>query len=218
MNMEIVILGIRGMGVDIADAIEAQAREGRPVRVMGFLDDDPGAQGTTVGGYPVLGRLADVNRFPCALFVNGIGSPTSYRNKASITEAAGLPEERWATVIHPTAVVSPRAKVGAGAVLLAHVCVCAGARVGRHVMVLPNSVISHDTVVHDHVSIASGVCIAGRCDVGASCYLGSNSSIRQDSRIGERALIGMGAVVVGDVPPDSVYLGNPARPHVSTGQ
>jgi len=40
---------------------------------------------------------------------------------------------------------------------------------------------------------------------------GPGCAIRQDVRIGRGSLIGMGAVVVKDVVPDSVIIGNPGR-------
>jgi sugar O-acyltransferase (sialic acid O-acetyltransferase NeuD family) len=209
---DIIILGIKGMGLDIVDTVEAMAAAGRDVRVLGFLDDDPAVQGTFVGGYPVLGRLEDAPRFEGAQFINGVGSPASYRRKPAIVSATGLAEDGcWAVVVHPTSVVSSRAMLGAGTAILSLCNIAADARVGRHVMVLPHSTVSHETVVQDFVTIASGVCIAGRCEIGMGAYLGSNCGIREGIRIGARALVGMGAVVVRDVPDDVTVLGNPAR-------
>lgn len=211
---DIIILGIKGMGVDIVDAVEAMASTGSAVRVLGFLDDDVSVRGTEVAGYPVLGSLADAGKFPGACFVNGIGNPTSYQQKPEFVAATGIDDEsRWATIIHPRSVVSPRASVGVGTTVLAMCSIMSDVTVGRHVIVLPTSVISHETVVHDHATIASGVCIAGRCDIGAGAYLGSNCCIRQGVRVGKRALVGMGAVVVADVPDGATVIGNPAKPH-----
>ena len=45
---------------------------------------------------------------------------------------------------------------------------------------------------------------------GAS--IGANSTIICGVTIGERAMVGAGAVVTKDVPPDTLVVGNPARP------
>ncbi|MBX7210626.1 MAG: NeuD/PglB/VioB family sugar acetyltransferase [Verrucomicrobiaceae bacterium] len=209
---EIIIIGCNGNCVDIAEAVEALAAHGGAVKVAGFLDDADGMQGAEVAGYPVLGRIADAAKFAGAGFVNGIGSPKSYRFKADIIARAGVPVERWATVIHPTAVVSRHARIGRGTVLLANVSVGAGARIGDHCMVLQNSVISHDSTIGDCSALATGVCVSGGCAIGENCYIGGNVSIRDGVRIAPGSLIGIGAVVVKDVAAVCVAFGNPARP------
>ncbi len=200
----IIILGTNGNCIDIAETVAAS----------GFLDDAPELQGKSVAGLPVLGKIADAAKFKDAKFVNGIGSPRSYRKKPDIIANLGLSADRWATVIHPTAVVSPSAKIGAGTVLLANVSVGANVTIGRHVMVLQNTVISHDSVVGDFTAIATGVCISGACQIGTNCYLGSGSTLRDGVRVGDRALIGIGSNVVADVPAEAVVMGNPAKPRV----
>lgn len=204
------------MSRDIADTIECLAAQGRPLRVRGFLDDDPATHGTQVGTHPVLGRLADAARHPDCLFVNGIGTSRNRHIKPGIIAAAAVPPGRWLTVIHPAASVALSARVGAGTVLLANVTVCADAVVGEHVMVLPNSVISHHTVVEDYATIASGVCVSGRCVIRRGSYLGSNCSIREDTEIGEGALVAMAAVVTRNVAPGVTVIGCPARPQANT--
>ena len=48
--------------------------------------------------------------------------------------------------------------------------------------------------------------------IGKDCWIGANATILPGVTIGDRSIIGAGAVVTKDVPPDSVYVGNPARP------
>lgn len=209
---EIIIIGCNGNCVDIAEAVEALATKGEAVKVVGFLDDADAVQGSSVAGYPVLGRIADASKFAGSSFVNGIGSPKSYRFKADIIAKAGIPDDRWATIIHPTAVVSRHASIGCGTVLLANVSVGAGARIGRHCIVLQNSVISHDSIVGDYSALATGVCVSGGCTIGDNCYVGGNVSIRDGITIAPGSLIGIGSVVVKSITPSCVAFGNPARP------
>ena len=208
---KIIILGVSGNCIEIAETIELLAAQGASMEVWGFLDDHSSAPGGTVAGYPVLGPISDAANFLDARFVNGIGSPRSFRSKPKIMARAGIPEERWANIVHPAANVSPRARLGNGNVLMANVFVGTNARVGNHVIVLPNSVISHDAEVGDFTAIASGVCISGACRIGENCYIGTNCAIRDGVHIGRGALIGMGAVVTADVPAGAVVAGNPAR-------
>jgi sugar O-acyltransferase (sialic acid O-acetyltransferase NeuD family) len=208
---EIIIIGCNGNCVDIAETIEILAARGDAVKLIGFLDDADPAQGMTVAGYPVLGRIADASHFPKASFVNGIGSPKSYRVKPDIIARINAGPERWATIIHPTAVVSRHSRIGSGTALLANVSIGAGAVIGSHCIILQNTVVSHDSVVGDFGALATGVCVSGGCTIGENCYVGSNVSIREGVRIAPGALIGIGAVVVTDLSENCVAYGNPAR-------
>jgi sugar O-acyltransferase (sialic acid O-acetyltransferase NeuD family) len=214
MSMEeVIILGVNGNCIDIAEAVEISARPDQPQKVLGFLDDNRSLHGAFVAGYPVLGGLSEAARFANAVFVNGIGSPRSFRSRSEIIARTEVSSARWATVVHPRASVSPRATIGRGCVLLAGASVGARAVLGNHVTVLQNSIISHDSAIHDFTAIATGVCVSGNCVVGRNCYLGCNCSVRDGVHVGDFAMVGMGAAVVANVAAGAVVMGVPARGH-----
>ncbi len=199
-----------GNCIDILDAVRA-AQATVPYEVIGFLDDAVDLIGTAQNGVPVLGPLAALRDLPDVWVVSGIGSPRSYRNKRAFIDGLGLETERYATIIHPRATVSPSARIDVGSVILANCTICANVRIGKQVMMLPNCVLGHDTVVGDYSIFAAGVTVSGNVDIGASCYLGSGAAIRDGVRIGAESLLGMGAVLVGDCSSAAVMAGNPAR-------
>ena len=47
--------------------------------------------------------------------------------------------------------------------------------------------------------------------IGSRCWIGGQATICPGVTIGDRAVIGAGAVVVKDIPPDSLAVGNPAK-------
>jgi sugar O-acyltransferase (sialic acid O-acetyltransferase NeuD family) len=210
---EIIILGISGTSIDVLDTIhEINARSASiRYRCIGFLDDNPEVWGQQIVGLPVLGSLADATRYAGAEFVNGIGSDTSFWAKEEIVARTQIPVDRFASIIHPTASISRMSELGRGTVVLQNVTIASRARVGNHVMILPNSIVSHDAIIEDYATLAGGVCLSGGVVLEHSCYIGSNSSIIGSTRIGAHALVGMGSVVLHDVSPDSVVVGNPAR-------
>jgi sugar O-acyltransferase (sialic acid O-acetyltransferase NeuD family) len=212
VNRPLIVLGAVGNGLDIIEAVEACRGDASSFALMGCLDDDPALQGRTVHGVPVLGPLREAAQHPDAWFVNGIGSERNYRQKRALMQGLGIPAERFASVIHPTATVGSSAVVGRGVVLLANVSLAANVRVGDHVMMLQNCVVGHDTVVEDGCTFAAAVTVSGRVRIGQDCYLGAGCTIRNGVSIGPQALVGMGAVVLQDVPPATTVAGNPARP------
>ena len=91
-------------------------------------------------------------------------------------------------------------------------CVTTSAvRIGRHVVVMPQVVLTHDDDVRDGVTFGSGVRLGGGVVVERGAYLGAGSLVREYVRIGAWSLVGMGAVVLDDVPPAEAWIGMPAR-------
>jgi sugar O-acyltransferase (sialic acid O-acetyltransferase NeuD family) len=209
--VKIVILGAGGTGVDVVDLLGDLGQPGPGYDCVGFLDDAVEKHGTTVAGLPVLGSLKTARETRGVMFVNALGSPTTYRRIPGVLEQLGLPVERYVTLIHPSAVVSRQATLGPGCVVYPHVTIAACARLGRFVTVLSQAVINHHAVLGDHVIVASHASISGGVHIGSSCYIGAACSIREGVSVGAGAMVGMGSVVLHDVRESSVVAGNPAE-------
>jgi sugar O-acyltransferase (sialic acid O-acetyltransferase NeuD family) len=213
MTTKIHIQGTAGNCIDILEAIEDinRSRRRRKYNCVGFLDDDRIMWGQKVHAKKVLGPLSKASSYRDCLLVNGIGSPFNYwrRDKIVATTRASL--ARFATIVHPSAIVSPSAILGKGVVVLPHVTIAANARIGHHVILLPNTIISHDASIGDYSCVAGGVCVSGGARIGRSCYLGTNSSVIGNVYVGDYCLVGMGSVVLKNVTQRSVVAGNPAR-------
>lgn len=200
----LLIFPCNGNGVEALDCL------GDAFRLIGFIDDTPEKQGRTVHGQPVFGRDA-LQRWPDAYVLAVLGSPTSYRIRKKMIDGLMIPIERFATVIHPAATVSPLAVIGRNVLIMAGVVITSNSVIGNHVCVLPNTVIHHDAVIGDWSLIGSNVTIAGAAIIGENCYIGSGTSIMNGLDVGDGALVGLGSSVIKSVPAQAKIAGNPAR-------
>jgi sugar O-acyltransferase (sialic acid O-acetyltransferase NeuD family) len=208
---DLLLVGAGGLAREAAEAIRATNAVAPTWNVLGFLDDDPAKHGTLIGGLPVLDGVEAVHAHADAQVLLCTGRPDNYVTRRMLAEQLGFGDERYATVVHPTASVGSTCEIGAGSILLAHVDLTADVVLGRHVAVMPQVVLTHDVRVDDWATIASGVRLGGGCHVGEGAYLGSGACIREGITVGAWALVGMGSVVTRDVPAQRLWFGAPAR-------
>jgi len=209
---KIVILGTGGNSIDILDTLLTINQQTVTYECLGFLDDNILSVNKVIFGYKVLGRLSSAQEFPeDVFFINGIGSPSNFWKKMEIIQSCRLDENRFESIVHPTASISNFASIGKGCAIFQNVVITSNARIGNHVCILPGSVISHDCSIGAYTSVAAGVCLSGGVRVKESCYLGTNSSVIGDATIGRYSMIGMCTNVLSDVDEKSVMIGNPAR-------
>jgi len=200
--------------------VVAEAALARPDawQVLGFTIGEheearPGFLGLTALGTDedLLARLRDQ---PATWLVLGFDRPAHVRR--AVVEHFGA-TARWATIVHPAAVVSASATLENGSVVLAAAVVNTGARVGPHAIVNSGAIVEHDVEVGAHAHVAPGAVIGGGATIGERSLIGLGARIRDHVTVGADATVGMGAVVVGDVPDGAEVVGVPARPRTDGG-
>lgn len=192
------------------NGLEALLCLGEDYNFIGFVDDTSSKLGKQDSGHIVYDRKA-LTDFSDAMVLAVPGSPTSFTFRKKIIDSLNLPISRFAKVIHPTAVVSPLARLGINTLIMPGVVLTSNCVVGDHVCVLPNTVVHHDCKIGDYTLIGSGVCIAGNTIIGRNCYIGSGSNIINGITVGDESLVGMGSNVIKKLPAGSKAVGNPAR-------
>ena len=209
LEQDVIILGAGGTGGDILDWFAELSAQGLVYRPKGFLDDDERKWGTEVRSLPVLGPLRSALEYPSARFVDALGSPSNFARRPDLLSA--IPEDRFLTLVHPRAHLSRTVQIGSGSLVYPHVTVSSSVRIGRHVTILANVVVNHDTVIGDYSIVASAASLSGGVRIGTCCYIGAGSHVIQGGVVGDGSLVGMGSVVIREVPPRTVVVGNPAR-------
>jgi len=198
---DLLILGDGVHGMEMAEIVERVNLAAPTWNLLGFISPHDFQPGTERNGYPVLGGADALKDFPDAYLIPDNKWP----------RASAIPHERLISLVDPSAFVSRTAQMGRGCVIYPHSFIGLNACLGDYVFALGGCIINHDCVLEDRIVLASGVTLAGSVHVETECYLGQSCTVRQHQRIGRDSLIGMGAVIVRDVPPGSVIMGNPGR-------
>lgn len=197
--MDLVLAGAGGVGREALDIAIATGR-----RVVAFLDD--GLAGATIRGLPVLAP----SQAPDGVdYLIAIADPAARERLSVLLDGRAL---RAATLIHPSAVISPETRLGRGCMVHANATVSSSVTLGQHCQVHYNATIGHDTILGDRVTVYPGANVSGSVRLGTGVTIGSNAVVLQGLTVGENVFVGAGAVVTRDVPPGLVVIGSPARP------
>jgi sugar O-acyltransferase (sialic acid O-acetyltransferase NeuD family) len=200
----LLIFPCNGNGIEALDCL------GNTYELIGFVDDAVEKRGVNVQGYMVYSREA-LSDYSFARVLAVPGSPSSFRSRSEIVGGLHIAADRFATVIHPRATVSPLAHIGRNVLVMAGVVITSNAMIGDHVCILPNTVIHHDVVIGAWSLIGSSVTIAGGTVIGETCYIGSGSSVIHGVKLGNNCLVGLGSNVICSVRENARVAGNPAR-------
>ena len=119
--------------------------------------------------------------------------------------------DQYATLIHPTAVVSPSAKIGYGTVVMPNAVINADSIIGKHVIINTGAIVEHDNQIGDYVHISPNATLAGGVKVGEASHIAINAAVIPLIEIGERCIVGAGATVINNVKTESTVIGTPAK-------
>ena len=182
------------------------------IEVVGVLDDvSPQRKGENFHGVQVLGGreiLPFLKKHGVVKGVFGFGSCSARLHHANFLYNEGF---ELISAIHPMAVVSTTASIGAGCVVGPGVVIDAECKVEENCILNNNSCISHGTYVASGTHICPGVTIGGDVSIGRGSWIGIGSTVVEKITIGAGSYIGAGSVVIRDVPDNVLVYGTPAK-------
>lgn len=209
----LIILGGSGIGM-IAISI---AQDLGNYTIGGFLNDIIPV-GNSVGKfskYPIIGTTEDIPKYLSdtnnLFFIAYVGMQHEKEIFEKIS-SFNIPKNRYATLIHPTAIIPKgMCKIGDGVLIGALSQLSPDTILEDNSIMLGNSFLGHDSSLKQFAHIASNSVIGANVEVGRACHIGTNATIREKVHIGDFSLVGSGSVVLHDVPANSIVAGNPAR-------
>jgi len=204
-----------GVGNMLSDVYDCAAALGK--KISRIVINIPEQKRERTKGYEK--RLQELNERPLITPLNEFKPdegeeyfvvPTTVK-KADLIEFLKITHQlRFAQLIHPTAYISPYAKIGQGVFIGAKTVVGPGCILKDHVFVNRGATVGHDTVLHEYVRIQPGSNIGGHVEIFKGATIGLGANIIEELVVGRGAVVAAGAVVIKDVKEKTLVAGVPA--------
>src|SRR4029077_15532011 len=98
----LLLVGPGGLAREVLAAVRLQPSEWKPI---GALDDDPSKHGADLDGVPVLGGSEVAGELTDAAVVVCVAHARRPTGRLCFARRLALPDDRWATIVHPAACV-----------------------------------------------------------------------------------------------------------------
>ncbi len=197
---KIIIIGAGGHAAEIRDYIahhnKSQVNKG--IEVVGYLDDDESNYHHYNYSEPYLGSIKEYKFDKSKFYLMGIANLAFRRTIIEKFIASGA---EFVSLIHPTALISPSAKIGKGVVISHNASVGPKAIIGDYCVLNSRCTIGHDSVLGQYNFIGPQVAISGNTIIGNENMLGTNCCTIPSTKIGDKNKIAAGMVLyksVGD--------------------
>ena len=202
----IAIFGVGGHAKVIAEMAELTNH-----KIVGFFDDNPAAP-KKVFSYSLLGgfkELLDLHKTtPDLKVVIAVGKNA---DRKKLAEKFAQNNLSFATIVHPSAVISKYSQIAAGVVVMAGAIVNCSTEVGEHAILNTGSTVDHDCKIGGFAHVAPGVSLCGNVKIGEGTLLGVGAKVAPNTAIGSWSTVGAGSTVISQIEDNLTVVGSPAR-------
>lgn len=181
----VVIAGMGGFGLEVADYLNAEAKQGG-VPVAGVLADIKNEDLLSAIRLPYLGPITGFRAETGQVVVVAVGS---VEGRQSIFERLWGNENETPAFFHESCVVSPFASIERGVVVCPFSIVNRHARLGEGCMVNVHCTVAHDANVGDFSILCPYSALNGNASIGNECFLGTRATIYPRVKIGNRCVV-----------------------------
>lgn len=179
--------------------------------IIGFIDDDAEIIGNVVDGIEVLGNLdfllKEVDK--SVLIFVPIGNNAIRIKILSILIENGF---KTPSFFHSNSNVDESVVVGKAVYILGATTIMPFTTIEDFVMISVGVNVAHHTILKTGCFLSQGVNVGASIIIGKNAFVGIGSTIMTGVKeVGECSVIGAGAVIIADVPKNTVNVGNPGK-------
>lgn len=170
---KLLIVGAGGHGRSVAEAILLNSAT--KFVIAGFVDDS-WPTNDQVWDFPILGDTLNFDQYlvQAKNAIVAIGNNKLREKLQSRLVNAGF---NVVTIIHPQAIVSPRAKIGIGSTIMAGAIVGTESQLGEGVIVNSGAVVDHHCEIANYGHLGVGTAMAGGSRLGKGAWLHAGNAL-----------------------------------------
>ena len=204
---DIIIVGAAGFGREVLQWIKDVNKVSPTWNIRGFLDDNLNALDGYECDYSVIGTVRDWRPSENEVFALAIAFPGVKEKVVSVLKSKGA---EFATVIHPTSIVSEFCHLGEGIIITPRCKISPNVTVEDFVTILGCGV-GHDACIGTYSTLSGYCAICGHVSIGKRVFVGTSAVVAPSKKIGDDAFIAMGSMVISNVKAGKKVMGNKAR-------
>lgn len=208
MIKRLLIVGAGGFGREVYTWAGHAACEAADWGVAGFLDSNPAALDGFELECPILADPRGYLPRSDEVLICAIGDPATRLQLCRDLKARGA---RFVNLIHPTAVLGNRVRLGEGTILCPYSVVTTNVSLGDYVVLNLHATVGHDAVLGDGCTLSCHCDVTGGARLGEGVLLGSRASVLPGATVGDYAKVGAGSVVLRTVHAYTTVMGVPAK-------
>lgn len=210
---DIILIGSGGCMRELAWQIQELNKKKETWYILGYVDKEKPKSGVEVkvGGRQIvylgdddflIHRTVDTNVAVC---VGQSGLRAKIVNKLKVN-----PKIHFPNLILGNTQICQDVKMGEGCIVSMDSRISTNAQMGNFVFLNIGSLVCHDGVLEDFVTLSPDVKLAGDVHIGSGSNIGLGTKVIQGIRIGENVVTGAGSVVVRNIENDCIVVGVPA--------
>jgi sugar O-acyltransferase (sialic acid O-acetyltransferase NeuD family) len=208
MKKRLIIISAGAFGREVACWAKNVQDMKTDWEIYGFLDNRPEILHGSGISYPILGTVEDYEPDPMDVFLCAIGDPKVKMHYCALIAAKGA---RFATLIHPTAVIGENCRIGEGCILCPYSVITTKVTLGNHVILNVHSSVGHDATIGEGSTLSGHCDVTGCATLGLGVFMGSHATVLPKANVEDNAFIGAGSVVLRRVKTGQTVFGVPAR-------
>lgn len=205
---KLYIIGARGFGREVYELATQTLQFKKEFEIAGFLDDKEDAL-QNFQGYPSI--ISSVEAFQPTIddvFICALGDVNYKKIYTEIILGKG---GVFINLIHPSAYISPTAKLGNGCIVCAFTRISCNTNIGSYNTFQPFCSIGHDTVIENYNHFNTYSFLGGGVKIGNLVTLHTGSIIHPHKMVANNSTVGAGAVVIRNIKENITVFGNPAK-------